>query len=71
MAIADSFDAMTTDRPYRVALTKKEALAEIENNRGTQFCPMIAEAFCRIIESFPEDLYQLVNSPDEETTLPY
>ena len=36
---------MTTDRPYRAALTKEEALEEIRKNAGTQFHPLLAEKF--------------------------
>jgi ribonuclease P protein subunit RPR2 len=44
-AIADSFDAMTSDRPYRSALTTEEAVAEILAGSGTQFDPICVEAF--------------------------
>jgi putative nucleotidyltransferase with HDIG domain len=44
-AIADSFDAMTSDRPYRSAMTTEEAVAEILAGSGTQFDPMCVEAF--------------------------
>jgi HD-GYP domain-containing protein (c-di-GMP phosphodiesterase class II) len=45
IAIADSYDAMTSDRPYRRALSKDAALQEIINNAGTQFDPEIAKVF--------------------------
>src|SRR5436305_12098401 len=45
LIVADSFDAMTTDRPFRPALSREEALAEIERNSGTQFHPTVARAF--------------------------
>ena len=45
LAIADSYDAMTSDRPYRKALEKEVALEEIKNNAGTQFHPKLALAF--------------------------
>jgi putative nucleotidyltransferase with HDIG domain len=45
LIVADSFDAMTTDRPFRPALTPEEALDEIERNSGTQFHPTVAKAF--------------------------
>jgi HD-GYP domain-containing protein (c-di-GMP phosphodiesterase class II) len=45
LAIADAFDAMTSDRPYRRALTQDEALAEVDRCAGTQFDPRIAEVF--------------------------
>jgi ribonuclease P protein subunit RPR2 len=44
-SIADSFDAMTSDRPYRSALTTEEAVAEIRGAAGTQFDPRCVEAF--------------------------
>ncbi|HZK33100.1 MAG TPA: HD-GYP domain-containing protein, partial [Tissierellaceae bacterium] len=50
LAIADSYDAMTTDRPYRDALTKEEAFEEIKDNSGTQFHPELAKTFCEILE---------------------
>lgn len=45
LAIADTFDAMTTDRPYRKALSVEEALAEIKRCSGTQFDPHLVQAF--------------------------
>ena len=45
ICIADSYDAMTSDRPYRAALTREEALEEIEKNTGTQFHPSLAKRF--------------------------
>lgn len=49
LSIADSYDAMTSDRPYRDALTKEDALKEIRNNAGTQFHPELAEVFSKIL----------------------
>jgi putative nucleotidyltransferase with HDIG domain len=45
VGLADSWDAMTTDRPYHRALTPEEALAEIRGGRGTQFSPVVVDAF--------------------------
>src|SRR3954465_12694532 len=45
LVVADSFDAMTSDRAYRPGLSVDEALAEIERNIGTQFHPAVAKAF--------------------------
>lgn len=43
--LADAFDAMTTDRPYREALTRKEAFQRITEERGRQFDPRIVDLF--------------------------
>jgi diguanylate cyclase (GGDEF)-like protein/putative nucleotidyltransferase with HDIG domain len=49
-AIADSFDAMTTDRPYKKGFTYKEALNELTNNAGTQFDPELIDLFTKFIK---------------------
>ncbi len=51
LAVADSFDAMTSDRPYRRALAVKAAIAEVEGCAGTQFDPGVAAAFLEAWES--------------------
>jgi putative nucleotidyltransferase with HDIG domain len=45
LALADAWDAMTTDRPYHHALTLEEAFAEVRDGRGTQFAPVVVDAF--------------------------
>lgn len=50
LAVADSFDAMTTDRPYRKALSKEEAIAELRRCSGKQFDPEIVKAFILALE---------------------
>jgi len=60
LAIVDTFDAMTNDRPYRSALPVKEAISEICNCSGSQFDPELVHVFCKIqegelIESFHEE----------------
>ena len=49
LAVPDCFSAMTTNRPYRKALTWSEALSEIENGSGTQFDPQMAIAFLEVM----------------------
>ncbi len=49
-AIADSFDAMTSDRPYRAALPLDRAVEEIRAGAGTQFDPSVAEAFLDLVD---------------------
>lgn len=50
LSLADAFDAMTTNRPYRAALGLKEAIDELKRCLGTQFDPKIMNAFCRALE---------------------
>jgi HD-GYP domain-containing protein (c-di-GMP phosphodiesterase class II) len=45
IAVADTYDAMTTSRPYREGLSPERAAAEIRSAAGTQFCPRVVEAF--------------------------
>ncbi|MDO0824844.1 PocR ligand-binding domain-containing protein [Desulfosporosinus nitroreducens] len=45
IALADSYDAMISERPYRIALSDEQALQEILKNSGTQFDPEIARVF--------------------------
>ena len=47
-AVADTYDAMTTDRPYRKALTDQDAREEIAQCSGSQFDPAVSEAFLNI-----------------------
>jgi putative two-component system response regulator len=53
LAVADSFDAMTSHRPYRPAMPVEEALGEIKRCIDTQFDPVAARAFLRISSSLP------------------
>jgi HD-GYP domain-containing protein (c-di-GMP phosphodiesterase class II) len=48
--VADAFDAMTSDRPYRDALSLAAARAELRRNAGTQFCPEIVDVFEELID---------------------
>jgi HD-GYP domain-containing protein (c-di-GMP phosphodiesterase class II) len=45
LAVADSFDAMTTERPYRKVLTAQEAKEELIRSKGKQFDPQVVDAF--------------------------
>ena len=49
ICVADSFDAMNTDRCYRARLSREKILSELENNIGKQFDPKVAEIMLRLI----------------------
>lgn len=51
VTVADNFDALTTDRPYRKAFTAAEAMEKIKNEAGKKLNPAAVEAFIRIFES--------------------
>jgi HD-GYP domain-containing protein (c-di-GMP phosphodiesterase class II) len=50
LILADSWDAMTSDRPYRKALSDSEAASEIRKHLGTQFHPLLGRAFVAVVE---------------------
>ncbi|MDR3552443.1 MAG: HD-GYP domain-containing protein [Clostridia bacterium] len=45
LMVSDSYDAMTSDRPYRKALSHEQAILELHLGTGTQFCPEVVVAF--------------------------
>ena len=53
VAVADSFDAMTTDRPYRRGMSLAEACAELERCAGTQFDPEVVKLFLEEVRKRP------------------
>jgi putative nucleotidyltransferase with HDIG domain len=73
LIVADSFDAMTTDRPFRPALSREEALAEIEHNSGAQFHPTVAKAFVAVERG--EDPSELLSEDElaqlRDAAIPY
>lgn len=60
---ADTIDAMTTDRPYRKAMTEREVRAELIKMRGTQFDPQICDAL------LSSPMYSLLFTGDESRSL--
>jgi response regulator RpfG family c-di-GMP phosphodiesterase len=50
LAVVDTFDAITSDRPYRKGRSTDQAIIEIQNNAGTQFDPAVVAAFISTIE---------------------
>ena len=61
VGVADSFDAMTSVRPYRPALSVQKALQELEDGKGTQFHPPAVEAF---LAAFPDPSALPVTAPE-------
>ncbi len=55
-AIADAYDAMTSDRAYRRALPHEVAIGEIERCAGSQFDPELADLFVKMIEDHRDDM---------------
>lgn len=49
--VADAFDAMTEERPYRPSISIEEAVAELQKNAGTQFDPSVVDAWTRVLET--------------------
>jgi HD-GYP domain-containing protein (c-di-GMP phosphodiesterase class II) len=54
IAVADTYDAMTSDRAYRRALPHEVAIAEIERCAGTQFDPDVSHDFCAGLDEYRE-----------------
>jgi len=52
LTVVDAYDAMVYDRPYKGAITREEALAEIKREKGRQFAPKAAEAFLKAEKKF-------------------
>jgi response regulator RpfG family c-di-GMP phosphodiesterase len=62
VAVADAYDAMTSDRPYRRALSQQVAVDELKRFSGVQFDPMIVKEFLCIVESSDVDLQVLAET---------
>ena len=65
-AIADTYDAMTSKRPYRESLPKETVIKEIENNLGTQFDPELGTAFLNILNNKYAEILEIQNKYYEE-----
>jgi HD-GYP domain-containing protein (c-di-GMP phosphodiesterase class II) len=54
IAVADSYNAMTSDRPYRRAMSPDVAIKQLVNGRGSQFQAELVDAFLRVLERAPQ-----------------
>jgi hypothetical protein len=81
IAVADTFDAMTTSRPYRPALSRQYAIDEIRNGALSQFDPQIVASFLQIMdesskirsitgEDIPPSIRELEHAPAWYSALP-
>jgi HD-GYP domain-containing protein (c-di-GMP phosphodiesterase class II) len=68
VAVADTFDAMTSDRPYRKGMDPAVAFAEVEKQSGRQFDPTCAAAFLAIRDRIVREVQTLVNAPAARAT---
>lgn len=63
VAIADAYDAMTTSRPYRPGRSLEEAIQEIEDFRGRQFAPRLADLFIEALQEETEEGFSFIGDP--------
>ena len=70
VAVVDAFDAMTTDRPYRRAMSPEVAMTHVLEGRGGQFCPRCVEAFEAMLalEAFAAEADPSVSGPSAGST---
>jgi putative nucleotidyltransferase with HDIG domain len=69
-AVADTLDAITSDRPYRAAQSTRAALEEIARHSGTQFDPDVVKTFLSMPETIWEDLRKQINTQIHRYTYP-
>jgi len=63
-AVVDAYDAMTSRRPYRDAISRDAALIEIAGHAGTQFDPKVVQAFLMVVRRSPEGFYEESDDDD-------
>jgi putative nucleotidyltransferase with HDIG domain len=66
LTVADSYDAMTSDRPYRTSVSHRQAMEEVARCRGTQFDPMVADTFLQLYAEAAPDFSGLGSGPNPE-----
>ncbi len=70
VAVADAFDAMTSDRPYRKGMSADVAFGEIEKHRGHQFDPECADAFLALRSAVENEMNEPRDEPPVFSTEP-
>ncbi|MBI3097069.1 MAG: HD domain-containing protein [Planctomycetes bacterium] len=69
VAIADAYDAIVTDRSYHRGEAREKAIAEIQRCSGTQFDPVLVEAFVRVMQQ-ESDPARPINAPAPVSAIP-
>lgn len=70
LAVADAYDAMVTDRPYRKRLSLEETKAELRKGAGIQHDPVVVEALLRVLDKKEQRLATAKAAPTPATTTP-
>ena len=70
VAVADTYDAMTSDRPYRKARSKKEAIDELKAYTGTSFDPTVVNAFLEVLDEQSTAVLEATPNPLTEEPAP-
>jgi HD-GYP domain-containing protein (c-di-GMP phosphodiesterase class II) len=60
VAVCDAYDAMIGPRPYRLGLSREDAISELRRCAGAQFDPVVVDVFCQVIDGL-----ELEDSEDE------
>jgi diguanylate cyclase (GGDEF)-like protein len=72
ISVVDTYDAMTSQRPYRNPLPVSAARAELQRNSGSQFDPQVVEAFLNVLDAQEESITEMPLLPTEcATSLPF
>jgi putative nucleotidyltransferase with HDIG domain len=68
LALADAFDAMTSDRPYRKGMAPAVAFAEIDKQQGRQFDPTLTKAFLSMREEILQEMQAQAQAPPQSSS---
>lgn len=68
LSLVDVFDALTSDRPYRKAMAKEDAIKMLKANAGTQFDPKAVEAFIQLLPEMEAEIAAIEAQADEGVT---
>jgi HD-GYP domain-containing protein (c-di-GMP phosphodiesterase class II) len=67
--VADVYDALTSERPYRLPVTSEEAISEIRNLSGSHFDPFVVNMFMTIAPAKLQEIAGRYQDADQEDTL--